>query len=70
MPTPVIPRMLVASAQYARAVQFGQHDKALIARRQTNAARIRDHVVKVLADSPPLTEAEIAEITAHLRGES
>jgi hypothetical protein len=69
MATPVIPRVRVASAAHARAIKHGNAAAAFEAKRLMAAGRIRDYSLKVLADSPPLTDTEIAEITKVLKGE-
>jgi len=57
-------------AKLANLIRHRPDDAEAIAtaRRDLRAARLEDHVTKVLADAPPLTDEQRSRLSAILRG--
>lgn len=54
--------LLQARGRLAIATRYGREDDALAARRDLAAAKIEQYVSKVVADAPPLTDAQRARL--------
>lgn len=65
---PVIPPHPVATGRYAYACQKGTEADRLAARQVLAAARVKEIAQKQMVGTPPLSRAQIAEITRVLRG--
>lgn len=57
-------------ARVARASKAGTPEEITEAKRDHAAAMLRAHIVKVVDEAPPLTDAQRAELAALLRGAS
>lgn len=65
---PVIPPHPIATGRYAYACQKGTEADRLAAKQVLAAARIKDVALKQMDGAPPLSRAQIAEITKVLKG--
>lgn len=59
---------LAARSRLGNAVRAGNQEAALEARRDLAAAKLEQYIAQVVAEAPPLTEAQAARISTLLNG--